>query len=57
MDTDEYKRLLGFWFQAKPGLDRIEYEKQIRLILKTPQNIKQHNKYILGILINAVNGL
>ena len=57
METGEYKRLIGFWFQAKPGLDRIEYEKQIRMILKTPENIRQHNMFILKILVRATNGL
>ena len=56
-DSDEYRRLLRFWFQAKPGLDRLEFEKQIRLILKTPEQIKAHNKYIISILIKAANGL
>merc|ERR1711879_565362 len=50
MDSPEYKRLLTYWFNPHSKITRIEFEKQLRLVLKTSEELQAHNRNMLRIL-------
>jgi len=53
MESDEYKRLISCWLKGKNGVNKDSFDKELRKILPSPEQRREHNKFMLNLLVHA----